>query len=619
MPAGRRRCPWHSGTGSRPMGGCTCHARCRGSMRGASTRGHRSRRWPGRLLAPFFDGDRLAPALEAIAAESLDVAAPVVSVQDGTERLAILELFHGPTAAFKDFGARFLAACLARLREPESPTLTVLVATSGDTGAAVAAAFHGRPGVRVVVLYPEGRVSPIQEQQLTGWDGNVRSLAVQGSFDDCQRLVKQAFADADLRERFALTSANSINIGRLLPQVVLFASAALAVREATGAPVGFVIPSGNLGLATACVYAREMGLPVGEIVLAHNANRTVPDFMADGSWRPRASVATLASAMDVGDPSNMERLFALYPDAAALRRALRAVSVDDAAIRESIRAEFQRGGVVACPHTAAGLAAYRGLPERGAPRVALGRRGDRPSGEVPGDRRAAGGPARRAARRAREPAPSSVAARADRPYGGRARRSTRGSAMLAVTDPRRRVPMAADVVAAAARIRGQVIATPCLHSPGLSSATGAEIHVKFENRQVTSSFKERGALNFLLQLGERARARGVADRVRRQSRAGGRVPCPAPRDAGGRGHAPPHAVREGRADAGARRGGRAAGRDIRRGLRARARARRLAPHDAGPSLRRPGRHDRAGHGGARDARGRARQSTRSSCRWAAAA
>jgi threonine synthase len=318
----------------------------------------------GALLAPFFDGDRLAPALEAIAAESLDVAAPVVSVQDGTERLSILELFHGPTAAFKDFGARFLAACLARLREPQSPTLTVLVATSGDTGAAVAAAFHGRPGVRVVVLYPEGRVSPIQEQQLTGWDGNVRSLAVQGSFDDCQRLVKLAFADANLRERFALTSANSINIGRLLPQVVLFASAALAVREATAAPVGFVIPSGNLGLATACVYAREMGLPVGEIVLAHNANRTVPDFMADGSWRPRASVATLASAMDVGDPSNMERLFALYPDAAALRGALRAVSVDDAAIRDSIRTEFRRGGVVACPHTAAGLAAYRGLPER---------------------------------------------------------------------------------------------------------------------------------------------------------------------------------------------------------------------------------------------------------------
>jgi threonine synthase len=316
------------------------------------------------LLAPFFAGDRLAPELKAIAAESLDVVAPVVPLQDGTERLAILELFHGPTAAFKDFGARFLAACLARLPEPESPTLTVLVATSGDTGAAVAAAFHGRPGMRVVVLYPEGRVSRIQEQQLTGWDGNVRSFAVQGSFDDCQRLVKQAFADAGLRERFALTSANSINIGRLLPQVVLFASAALATREAAGTPASFVIPSGNLGLATACLYAREMGLPVGRILLAHNANRTVTDFMTGGDWKPRTSVATLASAMDVGDPSNMERLFALYPDAQALRHALRAVSIDDAAIRESIRGEFQRGGVVACPHTAAGLAAYRGLPVR---------------------------------------------------------------------------------------------------------------------------------------------------------------------------------------------------------------------------------------------------------------
>jgi threonine synthase len=316
------------------------------------------------LLAPFFAGDPLARALGAIAAEALDFDAPLRAVQGQPRRVSVLELFHGPTAAFKDFGARFLAACLARIHDGSARPLTVLVATSGDTGGAVAAAFHRRPGTRVVLLYPEGRVSPTQERQLTCWDGNVQSLALQGSFDDCQSLVKQAFADAALRERHALTSANSINIGRLLPQVLLFAAAALRVRRAEGGPASFVIPSGNLGLATACVWAREMGLPVGEIVLAHNANRTVPDYLEGGAWRPRASVATLASAMDVGDPSNMERLFALFPDRADMQRALRATSIDDAAIRASIRAEFTRSGLVLCPHSAAGFAAWRALPEQ---------------------------------------------------------------------------------------------------------------------------------------------------------------------------------------------------------------------------------------------------------------
>jgi threonine synthase len=315
-----------------------------------------------RLLAPFFAGDELARSLAAISVEAFDFPAPLAGVQGSPEPLSVLELFHGPTAAFKDFGARFLAACLARLHGMDGRTLTVLVATSGDTGGAVAAAFHGRPGFRVVLLYPEGRVSPIQEQQLTCWDGNVTSLAVRGSFDECQRLVKQAFAQRQLREDFALTSANSINIGRLLPQLVLFAAAALRIQYGQGARANFVIPSGNLGLATACAWAREMGLPIGEIMLAHNANRTVPDFLADGQWRPRASIATLASAMDVGDPSNMERLMALYPEPGELAGRLRAVSIDDAGIRGSICAEFARAGLVLCPHSAAGFAAYRSLP-----------------------------------------------------------------------------------------------------------------------------------------------------------------------------------------------------------------------------------------------------------------
>ncbi len=315
-----------------------------------------------RLLAPFFAGDALARALPAICVEAFDFPAPIAAAQGSPERLSVLELFHGPTAAFKDFGARFLAACLARLHAADARTRTVLVATSGDTGGAVAAAFHGRPGFRVVLLYPEGRVSPVQEQQLTCWGGNVTSLAVRGSFDDCQRLVKQAFGLARLREEFALTSANSINIGRLLPQLVLFAAAGLRLRDAEGAAPGFVIPSGNLGLATACAWAREMGLPIGGIVLAHNANRTVPDYLADGQWRPRESVATLASAMDVGDPSNMERLMALWPGHGAMTGRLQAVSIDDGAIRASIGAEFARAGLMLCPHTAAGFAAYRSLP-----------------------------------------------------------------------------------------------------------------------------------------------------------------------------------------------------------------------------------------------------------------
>jgi threonine synthase len=316
------------------------------------------------ILAPFFAEDSLARALHAIAAEALDIPAPLRLIQAGIERLSVLELFHGPTAAFKDFGACFLAACLARIVPTESRPLTIVVATSGDTGGAVAAAFHGRPGFQVVLLYPAGRVSPVQEHQLTCWGDNVRSLAVRGSFDDCQRLVKQAFADDRLREARSLTSANSINIGRLLPQLTLFASAALRIRHTEGNLASFVIPSGNLGLATACVWAREMGMPIGEIVLAHNANRTVPDYLVDGQWRPRSSIATLACAMDVGNPSNMERLLALFPDHATLASRLRATSINDATIRESIKGEFRRSGLTLCPHSAAGVAAYRALPPR---------------------------------------------------------------------------------------------------------------------------------------------------------------------------------------------------------------------------------------------------------------
>ncbi len=315
-----------------------------------------------RVIAPFARGDILEAEISAITAEAFDFAAPLVAVGD-SGRLSVLELIHGPTAAFKDFGARFLAAVMTRLQRGATRPLKILVATSGDTGGAVAAAFHRKSGIEVVVLFPKGLVSPTQQQQLTCWGDNVQSFAVRGTFDDCQRLVKEAFLDPTLRARFDLSSANSINLGRLLPQMVYYVASSLQVQAATGESASYVIPSGNLGNATACVWAKRLGAPIDRIVLAHNANRTVPDYLADGVLRLRASVATLASAMDVGNPSNLERLTALYPDARQLGAALSAVSISDAAISARIKRDFDQYGTIWCPHTAAAAEAYAQLPE----------------------------------------------------------------------------------------------------------------------------------------------------------------------------------------------------------------------------------------------------------------
>ncbi|NNM62399.1 MAG: threonine synthase [Steroidobacteraceae bacterium] len=316
------------------------------------------------VLHGFFEGDRLQSRIGEIADGALDLPAPTTAVEASADPLFVLELFHGPTAAFKDFGARFLAESMQRLRAPADPPLTILVATSGDTGGAVAAAFHRRPWVRIVILYPKGLVSPRQEQQLTCWGENVESLRVDGTFDDCQRLVKEAFVDPELSSKHHFSSANSINIGRLLPQMVYYVASSLEVRRRTGQAANFVIPAGNLGNGFAAVWARAIGMPIGRIVLAHNANRTVPDFLGNGQWRPRPSVPTLASAMDVGNPSNMERLRLLFPDLDQLRDAVVADSVDDEAIRERIRADYRRFGREWCPHTATAAEVYNRLPAR---------------------------------------------------------------------------------------------------------------------------------------------------------------------------------------------------------------------------------------------------------------
>ena len=312
-------------------------------------------------LAGFFEGDRLQPALGEIADAALDLAAPTTAVAGCPDPLFALELFHGPTAAFKDFGARFLAESLQRLERARPQPLTILVATSGDTGGAVAAAFHKRPWVRVVILYPAGLVSARQEQQLTCWGDNVVSLRIAGNFDDCQRLVKEAFGDSRLGRRHRFSSANSINIGRLLPQMVYYAASSLEVERRTGAKASYIIPAGNLGNAFAAVWARALGLPIGRIILAHNINRTVPDFLSTGVWQPRSSVATLASAMDVGNPSNMERLRALYPTWSEIREQLSADTVDDATIRARIGEDFMHYGREWCPHTATAAEVYARL------------------------------------------------------------------------------------------------------------------------------------------------------------------------------------------------------------------------------------------------------------------
>ncbi|WP_460876518.1 threonine synthase [Rhodanobacter koreensis] len=306
------------------------------------------------LLAPFFAGDALAEQLPAICAEAFTFGAPLRPLPAHPATL-LLELFHGPTSAFKDFGARFLAACLRRLPRVGARPLTILVATSGDTGAAVAAAFHRQPGIRVVILYPDGLVSPRQAHQLGCFGDNVRALRVAGRFDDCQRMVKAALNDSALQTRVPLSSANSISLGRLLPQMSYYAHAALGWWREHNTPLHFIVPTGNLGNALACLWARELGLPIGTVQLACNANATLPDYFAGAAYTPREAVATLANAMDVGAPSNFERLRWTFPGEDRLRSLLRADSVDDAAIRQTIIRHAREHGEIFCPHTATAM------------------------------------------------------------------------------------------------------------------------------------------------------------------------------------------------------------------------------------------------------------------------
>jgi threonine synthase len=302
-------------------------------------------------IARRFTGDELPESrLEAMVDEAFDFPVPLHPLD---ERSFVLELFHGPTLAFKDFGARFMARVMGHFLEQGDRHIAILVATSGDTGSAVAQGFLGVPGIEVVLLYPKGKVSVIQEKQLTTIGGNVRALEVAGSFDDCQRLVKTAFLDPALQGVVRLSSANSINVARWLPQSFYYFYAAGQVA-APGEEVLISVPSGNYGNLCGGLLARRMGLPA-RFVAASNANDVVPEYLRTGVFRPRPSVPTLSNAMDVGNPSNFPRMLELYGgDLEALRADLEGHMFTDEQTRDIIRTVFQRFNYILCPHSAVG-------------------------------------------------------------------------------------------------------------------------------------------------------------------------------------------------------------------------------------------------------------------------
>jgi threonine synthase len=296
--------------------------------------------------------------LERIVYKALNFDAPLIDMGNNTY---VLELFHGPTLAFKDFGARFLAGMISHFGVEKT---VVLVATSGDTGSAVANGFHNVPGVGVVILYPSGKVSKIQEQQLTTLGGNVTALEVNGTFDDCQRMVKEAFADTALRKRINLSSANSINIARLLPQsfYYFYAAARLVTLEPSPAgerPLVFSVPSGNFGNLTAGLFAMQMGLPVHRFVAAVNSNDIFPKYLQTGKFEPKPSIPTLSNAMDVGNPSNFARIQALFGNADAAGKVIFSHSYSDSQTLEAIREIYTQHNYLMDPHGAVGYLALQ--------------------------------------------------------------------------------------------------------------------------------------------------------------------------------------------------------------------------------------------------------------------
>jgi threonine synthase len=305
-----------------------------------------------RVVRPFATPDVAEEMLWQIVSEAMNFPVQLVSLSPG---LHILELFHGPTLAFKDFGARFMARLMGHFVRGESRQLTVLVATSGDTGSAVAHGFLGVPGIRVVILYPSKRISEAQEKQFTTLGENITALEVSGTFDDCQRLVKQAFADEALNKRAFLTSANSINIGRLLPQM-FYHVAAYRQLPVASTPLVVSVPSGNFGNLTAGLFAKRIGLPVAKFIAATNANDVVPQYLVSGKYEPRPAQATYSNAMDVGNPNNFPRLLDLCRGRLEyVQREIWGHGASDEETLATMKSVWEKYRYIADPHTAVGI------------------------------------------------------------------------------------------------------------------------------------------------------------------------------------------------------------------------------------------------------------------------
>lgn len=305
-----------------------------------------------RILSAYIGDELSAEEVQRRVAAAFQFPAPVVKVEDD---ISVLELFHGPTLAFKDFGGRLMAQMLAAVSNNEP--VTILTATSGDTGAAVAHAFYGLDNVRVVILYPKGKISPLQEKLFCTLGGNIHTIAIDGDFDACQALVKQSFDDQELKQALALNSANSINISRLLAQICYYFEAVAQLPQERRNQLVISVPSGNFGDLTAGLLAKSLGLPVKRFIAATNANDTVPRYLADGQWRPNATVATLSNAMDVSQPNNWPRIEELFRRKEWPLKSLGYTSVSDETTKETIK-ELDKLGYLSEPH---GAIAYRAL------------------------------------------------------------------------------------------------------------------------------------------------------------------------------------------------------------------------------------------------------------------
>ena len=307
----------------------------------------------------FLHPDLSLSEIKNITDDAISFPVPLVELDEQTY---ILELFHGPTLAFKDVGARFMSRTMALLNKNQDKKLTILVATSGDTGSAVANGFYDVDGIEVIILYPSGKVSPLQEKQLTTLGKNITALEVKGTFDDCQRMVKQSFLDNELNNHYRLSSANSINIARLIPQSFYYVDAYRQLKDKS-VPFCFSVPSGNFGNLTAGLIAKKMGLPVSGFIAATNENDTIPNYLKSGSYSAQETVATISNAMDVGNPSNFARMNDFYKSHLAMSEDVTGYKYSDEETRKMMVDVYQHKKYILDPHGAVGLLGWKEFSE----------------------------------------------------------------------------------------------------------------------------------------------------------------------------------------------------------------------------------------------------------------